>query len=472
MTSRQALIPVALLLAIVLPAGVLSASTYNDVINMSGGRDGYSTAILSDPDRVPMLMIQPDGGTLLDDFSFELHLNGAHWDLDGYSRHGIENYGAVDEEGAFTPDMSRDGYLSWRRFPEGARYSMKPGKKDNIMIVTLLPDYPVSPYEAIYIPLLAEITGDRAYVEIYDPGWSGLTDGFYFFSGGGWITSQVRHGAAVEFSGTAALPDITINELIRNGMTGGLMTLTAPGGYRWANIDEIRLAGRNMAGAELAGASYGKGKEGAPDNLSVLNLDLSMSLPPEEGVRTFILKNLQIAPEPDNSEYGPVAITLSGCNMEKETAVVAYRVEGSGTDGGSAPTEETAEKAGTMPVVLTIGSMEMKAGDDTIVMDTAPYIEDGYTMIPVSFAARALGLADDGVVWDGEARTVTLRLPEGEAILSVGSDQLTKNGVTVTIPKAPAIKDGRTFLPFRVLGEQILGVGVEWDGEAGTATFR
>jgi hypothetical protein len=104
-------------------------------------------------------------------------------------------------------------------------------------------------------------------------------------------------------------------------------------------------------------------------------------------------------------------------------------------------------------------------------MDVAPYIEDGYTMVPVSFVARALGLPTGGVLWDGDARTVTIDTGTRVAVLTIGSDQMLIGGVAVGIPKAPTIRGDRTFLPFRVLGEYVLGVAVYWDEDAQTATY-
>ena len=605
---------IAILLAAALSAGVLSASTNNDIMNISGGRAGYSTAILSDPDKIPILVIQPEGGTVLDGISFELQLTNAYWDFEAFSQNGLENFGEVDKEGVFAPDPSRNGYLTGRRYPEGVKYTMEIGDKNNIVVVKLDPYYPVSPDEALYIPILAEITGDRAFVEIYDPEWGGLNaDGYYYFSGSGWITTQVRPGAVPEFSQTAILPDISVNELMSGAMTSGSLTLAAPSGYEWINIDQIQLAGRNLSGSKIAGMNYGAEDRNVGENRSVLLIDLSLNEATGGAVRAFVFKNLQFAPLPGNEDYGPVPITLSGCNMEKETIIAANRVEadytfaadsrilakliagdnpvnpvaeslktltvtlseaspgrwwasnrttftlpegvtaravvvntsglthdlpkdtlirridenafalntedsgvwtlaadgltiqGAKTTGGrvasveltfyiaadkdfrgpvyltaggsgmrqvmSAAIAEAVEKAEDFSVVLTIGSMEMKAGGETILMDVAPYIEDGYTMVPVSFAARALGLSAEGVVWDGEARTVTIHTDAGEAVLTIGSDQMKKNGVTVEIPKAPVIKDNRTFLPFRVLGEQVLGVTVVWDEDARTATF-
>jgi hypothetical protein len=153
---------------------------------------------------------------------------------------------------------------------------------------------------------------------------------------------------------------------------------------------------------------------------------------------------------------GPIYLTAGGSGLQPETAIAIAQV---------------VQRSASGSVVLTIGSKEMKLGGETILMDVAPFIEDGYTMVPVSFIARALGLPADGVRWDGVARTVTINTGVKEAVLTIDSKEMKISGVVIEIPKAPVIRDGRTFLPFRVLGEQVLGVAVGWDESAGAATF-
>jgi hypothetical protein len=146
---------------------------------------------------------------------------------------------------------------------------------------------------------------------------------------------------------------------------------------------------------------------------------------------------------------------------------------GSATPALSAvPAASTASGSGAGSAVrLTIGDKKMIVGEQTVTMDVAPYIENNYTMVPVSYVAKALGLASDGVTWDGAARTVTIKTGDRTAVLTIGSAEFSLNGAVVSIPTAPALRDNRAFLPFRVLGEQVLGVKVGWDNAARTATL-
>ena len=613
--KRKRIGPFALaILLTAMSAGAVFASTENNIMNLSGGREGYSTAILTDPDRIPVLVIQPQGNTRLENCSFEVRLTNAYWDLDAFRDMGLADYGTIDENGIFAPVVSNSGYLTGRQSPEGVPYQMEVGDRREVAVVTLDPWYPVSSYDAIYIPLLAEITGNPASVELDDPDANGLSiDGSLIFASGsaGSITTQVRPGEVRSFSQAVTLPDLTIQELVSRALVSSTLTLNAPAGYAWINIDQIQITGRNTSSPAITSRSFATEGTGAKPNPSILKLELALNENPDQ-TRALLLKNLQLSAVEGNDLYGPVSITLSGCNMERETVRVAERIRvdytfnaesavlpklaageypadaaaerirtvkvtleesvsgrwrasgrttftlpagitaravmvnsanlGSNlaadtlirridenayalhTDSGdwtlaangltvqnlkpvsgqkakleltfyitaeenfrgpvsvtagggaltyevSAAIAEVVEKSGSGSVVLTIGSYDMVAGGETITMDVAPYIEDGYTMVPVSYVARALGLPADGVVWDGNTRTVTIRTERKTAVLTIDVYELAIDGVVVEIAKAPVIKDDRTFLPFRVLGEQVLGVAVGWDAQAGAATF-
>ncbi len=618
MKRRLSFLLTILLLISVLPAGLLFAETSNSIINLAGAKAGYSIAILSEPERIPVLVIQPQSGTRLQGISFELRLTNAYWDFDAYSRMGMENYGDVNKDGEFTPENSKEGYLTGRQWPQGLSYVMSPGSKDTTAVITIDPYTVVSSYDALYIPMLVEVTGSPAAVEIYDPASSGLsTGGAYTFASsglGGAITTQVKPGESKDFSQTVVLEDLIIQELEPGAMVGGTLTLLAPKGYSWINIDQIQLAGRKTSGLAVKDRYYAVEGVNATPNPAAVKLDLAMNNENSGEGRAFILKNLQLAAAEDNTAYGAVAVTLSGCNMERETVKVANRIKvdyslkaaaaalpkltagydpadavneniktvkvvleesvagrwwaegrtsftlpagitaravkvtttnfafdlpqdtlikridenayalntaNSGswtlaangltirnasvkqdhkakvemtfyitadasysgpvflTAGGSGLSHETAvaiaevvaKPAGTDTVELTVGSKQLKVGSEKIEMDVAPYIKDGFTMVPVSYAARALGLPEGSIEWDGQAKTVKIESGEKTVLLTIDSKEMLIDGQSVEISAAPIIKEGRTFLPFRVLGEQILGVTVGWDADKGIASF-
>lgn len=132
-------------------------------------------------------------------------------------------------------------------------------------------------------------------------------------------------------------------------------------------------------------------------------------------------------------------------------------------------------------VTVKNGSNELKVGNDTVTMDTEAYIsaETNSMMVPVRFVAVALGIADDQVKWDEEARTVTIYNGARVIQFTLGKSEIIVNGVKSTIysPDVPPIKvnvevkDQRSFLPFRALGTA-LGVEVDYDATTQAAIYN
>lgn len=122
-------------------------------------------------------------------------------------------------------------------------------------------------------------------------------------------------------------------------------------------------------------------------------------------------------------------------------------------------------------VSFTIDAMEYKIGDTVVTMDVAPYIDSANrTMLPLRAFANALGVADADILWNGTERSVTIF--KGDAVVKVviGEMAFMKNGVSVPMDTMAVIKDGRTFLPVRALG-QALGADIGWDAATRTVTI-
>jgi len=122
-------------------------------------------------------------------------------------------------------------------------------------------------------------------------------------------------------------------------------------------------------------------------------------------------------------------------------------------------------------VAFTIDAMEYKVGETVVTMDAAPFIDaSNRTMLPLRAFANALGVADEDIVWNGTERSVVIF--KGDAVVKVviGEMSFMKNGVTVPMDTMAIIKDGRTFLPVRALG-QALGADIGWDAATRTVTI-
>ncbi len=139
-------------------------------------------------------------------------------------------------------------------------------------------------------------------------------------------------------------------------------------------------------------------------------------------------------------------------------------------------------------VKVSIGSTNATIDGQEVTMDVAPYIQGaGNTMVPLRFVAVALAGGNsssveeaqnsDKVSWDPASKTVTIFYGAGinQKIIQfkIGSSNMIVDGNVIPMEHGAKaeIKNDRTFVPFRALG-QALGVSVEWDQETKTATYN
>jgi hypothetical protein len=62
-------------------------------------------------------------------------------------------------------------------------------------------------------------------------------------------------------------------------------------------------------------------------------------------------------------------------------------------------------RSGGKYIFLAVGATGALLDDSMITLNTAPYIENGTTLVPVRFVSEALGAT---VSWDGASKTVTI----------------------------------------------------------------
>lgn len=101
--------------------------------------------------------------------------------------------------------------------------------------------------------------------------------------------------------------------------------------------------------------------------------------------------------------------------------------------------------------------------DHFVVSDVNPYIENDRTLVPLRFVSNSLG---QDVKWNGKDRTVTVSIGDTRMVYTIDSTavRVTAAGQTNTIHSdVPArIKDGRTFVPIRILSE-LSANPISWD---------
>lgn len=109
-------------------------------------------------------------------------------------------------------------------------------------------------------------------------------------------------------------------------------------------------------------------------------------------------------------------------------------------------------------IKVTIGSKTGNVNGENVAMDVAPYIQKvtDKTMIPLRFVATALGIEDKNIIFNQGSKAVTIVI----------------NDKNITfLPYETEIKNSRTFVPFRMLGEY-LDLDVEWESSTKTAIMK
>ncbi|MBQ7265845.1 MAG: copper amine oxidase N-terminal domain-containing protein [Firmicutes bacterium] len=132
-------------------------------------------------------------------------------------------------------------------------------------------------------------------------------------------------------------------------------------------------------------------------------------------------------------------------------------------------------------VRVQIGASQLKVNATAYDIDVPAYIqlESQSTMVPLRAVTAALsGMAgsyqnaDSIVSWDAETKTVNINYKGKKISFTSGSEYMTVNGERTLMPNGvkTEIVEGRTFVPFRALGNA-LGVSVDWEAETKTAVF-
>lgn len=129
-----------------------------------------------------------------------------------------------------------------------------------------------------------------------------------------------------------------------------------------------------------------------------------------------------------------------------------------------------AEASANTKYTLKIGSdiIKIEDGDGVreIRTDVAPYIESGYTQIPIRGLLEQMGAE---IEWDGEYNKITIKADGTTVKMQIYNNLvnvITKRygDVRYTLTSVPQIKDSRTFVPLRFISEN-LGYNVSWNSE-------
>lgn len=120
---------------------------------------------------------------------------------------------------------------------------------------------------------------------------------------------------------------------------------------------------------------------------------------------------------------------------------------------------------GKYPYTLTVDLGDVHSVRE-IRTDAAPYIDSGYTQIPIRGLLEQM---DAEIEWDGEYNKITINADGTTVKMQIYNNLvnvITKRygDVRYTLTSVPQIKDSRTFVPLRFISEN-LGYNVSWNSE-------
>ncbi|UJF32422.1 copper amine oxidase N-terminal domain-containing protein [Paenibacillus hexagrammi] len=108
---------------------------------------------------------------------------------------------------------------------------------------------------------------------------------------------------------------------------------------------------------------------------------------------------------------------------------------------------------------LKIGSSEFKVNDQVTLMDTAPFMWENNTYVPLRFLAEGIGAE---VTWDQATQTAWVKSGTDTLTFWVDNDYMEVNGMRKEIGASVVLRDGRTQVPLRFITE-LLGWNVAWN---------
>ncbi len=144
-----------------------------------------------------------------------------------------------------------------------------------------------------------------------------------------------------------------------------------------------------------------------------------------------------------------------------------YRVRAYNEEGNSPYSNEASATTGEGETIirLFIGDPSYYVNGKLKTMDTAPFIMEDRTLLPIRYVAEELGAR---VEWDNDERKVTIALEGTRIELWIERNYAMVDGLYKPIDvynpnvKPIIVLPGRTMLPLRFIAEN-LGCQVEWD---------
>ena len=115
--------------------------------------------------------------------------------------------------------------------------------------------------------------------------------------------------------------------------------------------------------------------------------------------------------------------------------------------------------------VFWVGEKAYLSNGEKLVIDVAPFIENGRVYVPVRFLGNALDVPEDRIDWNGETQTVTFNTENEIVTFTVGDSKMTVNSEQRAMDVVPLSMNNRVFIPARWLTDA-MGYEIGWDESA------
>jgi hypothetical protein len=135
--------------------------------------------------------------------------------------------------------------------------------------------------------------------------------------------------------------------------------------------------------------------------------------------------------------------------------------------GNEATENITIKRVNEVVIKLVIGDTTAYIGSSTSTLDAPPFIEKGFTLVPLRFISEAFGASVD---WNDALKVITINYRTLTIQLQVGSNVVLVGTEFKKLDVPPKIVNGRTFVPIRFISETF-GAEVGWDGATKTVTI-
>ncbi len=263
--------------------------------------------------------------------------------------------------------------------------------------------------------------------------------------------------------GSQAAGDITITEAGRGVLlanpraVGGNLELWCPNGVTFAVTPKVEVTKGNLV-IDTA-------------NVRRMGNDTRLIIPIRTSgteASTIKISGIQLTLDRTVPE-GDVTLRVGGSAVDMVDIPIAGRAAKAATTIAPATTVTPAPVETKVTTVFTVGALSFVRAGVTTPIISAPTIVAGRTLLPLRYAALAVGVSADDILWDATRRTVTLLRGDRVVQLRIGDKFMTINGAAIPLSVPAEIRARRIMLPIRDVA-LALRAQVDWNETARTIT--